>query len=88
MAVSPEESMVLYHGQSQRRRTTRDGKPNTTMGTLSFEAVESIRLPNCHWMVHAVVHIQQFINKRNVKYKPYGPWGHFPKEIFGTILYR
>ena len=28
-------------------------------------------------MVHVVVHIQQFINKRNVKYKPYGPWGHF-----------
>ena len=35
-------------------------------------------------MVHAVVHIKQFINKRNVKYKPYGPWGHFPKEMFGT----
>ena len=32
-----------------------------------------------HWMVRAVVHIQQFINKRNVKYKPYSPWGHFPK---------
>ena len=29
----------------------------------------------------AVVPIQQFINKRNVKYRPYGPWGHFPKEI-------
>ena len=29
-----------------------------------------------HW-VHAVVHIQQFINKRNIKYKPYGPWCHF-----------
>ena len=37
-----------------------------------------------HWMVHAVVHIQPFINKRNVKYEPYGPWGHFPKEMFGT----
>ena len=35
-------------------------------------------------MVHAVVHIQQFIDKRNAKYKPYGPWGHFPKEMFGT----
>ena len=30
-----------------------------------------------HWMVHVVVHIEQFINKSNVKYKPYGPWGHF-----------
>ena len=37
-----------------------------------------------HWMVHAVVHIQQFINKRNVKYKPYGQWRHFSKEMFGT----
>ena len=34
-------------------------------------------------MVHAVVHIQQFINRRNVKYKLYGPWGQFPKEMFG-----
>ena len=34
------------------------------------------RILRLHWMVHAVVHIQQFINKRNVKYKPYGPWGH------------
>ena len=31
-----------------------------------------------------MVHIQQFINKRNVKYQPYGPWGHFPKRRFGT----
>ena len=37
-----------------------------------------------HWMGHAVVHIQQFINKRNVKCQPYGPWGHFPKRMFGT----
>ena len=35
-------------------------------------------------MVHVVVHIQQFIKKRNVKYQPYGPWGHFPKRMFGT----
>ena len=42
------------------------------------------RILRPHWMVHAVVHIQPFINKRNVKYKPYGPWGHFPKEMFGT----
>ena len=37
-----------------------------------------------HWMVHAMVHIQQFMNKRNVKYQPYGTWGHFPKRMFGT----
>ena len=30
-----------------------------------------------HWTVHAVVHTQHFINKHNVKCKPYGPWGHF-----------
>ena len=42
------------------------------------------RILRLHWMVHAVVHTQQFINKQNVKYKPYGPWGHFPKELFGT----
>ena len=35
------------------------------------------RILRLHWMVHVVVHIQRFINKRNVKYKPYGPWGHF-----------
>ena len=35
------------------------------------------RILRLHWMVHAMVHIQHFINKRNVKYKPYGPWGHF-----------
>ena len=28
-------------------------------------------------MVHAVVHTRHFINKHNVKCKPYGPWGHF-----------
>ena len=33
-------------------------------------------------MVHAVVHIQQLVNKRNLRYQPYGPWGHFPEEIF------
>ena len=26
----------------------------------------------------------RFFNKRNIKYRPYGPWGHFPKEMFGT----
>ena len=29
------------------------------------------RILRLHWMVHVVVHIQQFINKRNVKYKPW-----------------
>ena len=41
------------------------------------------RILRLHWMVHVVVHIQQF-NKRSVKYQPYGPWGHFPKRMFGT----
>ena len=35
------------------------------------------RILRLHWMVHAVVHTQHFINKHNVKCKPYGPWGHF-----------
>ena len=48
MAVSVEESMVLlYHIQSQRTRITRHGKPSTMMGTLSFGAMESFRLPSC-----------------------------------------
>ena len=42
------------------------------------------RILRLHWMVHVVVHIQQFINKRNVKYQSYSPWGHFPKRMFGT----
>ena len=46
--------------------------PCTKLGMNREECI--LRL---HWMVHAVVHIQQFINKRNMKYKPYGPWGHF-----------
>ena len=33
-------------------------------------------------MVHAVVHIQQFLNKRSLRYQPFGPWNHFPDEIF------
>ena len=39
-----------------------------------------------HWMVHVVVHIQQFINKRNVKYKLCGPWGHFLASPEGAGL--
>ena len=35
-------------------------------------------------MVHAVVHIQQFINKRKVRYQPFGPWERFPNRIFRT----
>ena len=41
------------------------------------------RILQLHWMVHVVVHIQQFINTRNVRDKLYGPWGHFLKEMFG-----
>ena len=33
-------------------------------------------------MVHAVVHIQQVVNKRSLRYQPFGPWNHFPDEIF------
>ena len=36
-----------------------------------------------HWMVRAVVHIQQFLNARNVRYEPHGLWEHFPDAIFG-----
>ena len=35
------------------------------------------RILRLHWTVHAVVHTQHFINKHNVKCKPYGPWGHY-----------
>ena len=47
MVVSPEESTALYHIRSQRTRITQDGKPSTMMGTPSFGALESIRLPHC-----------------------------------------
>ena len=39
------------------------------------------RIQRLHMMVHAVVHIQQFVNKRNLRYQPFGPWKHFPKAI-------
>ena len=29
------------------------------------------------------MHIQQFVNARNVRYEPCGEWDHFPPEIFG-----
>ena len=35
-----------------------------------------------HQTVHCVVRIQQFINKRNVKYRPFGKWPHFPKRMW------
>ena len=35
-----------------------------------------------HMMVHVVVHIQQFLNQRNLHYQPFGPWKHFPKAMF------
>ena len=41
------------------------------------------RMQKLHWMVRAVVHIQQFLNARNVRYEPYGEWDHFPPDIFG-----
>ena len=41
------------------------------------------RIQKLHWMVRAVVHIQQFLNARNVRYEPHGPWEHFPDAIFG-----
>ena len=31
------------------------------------------RILRLHLMVHVVVHIQQLINRRNIKYNPYGP---------------
>ena len=45
------------------------------------------RINRLHLMVHAAAHCQQFINKRNVRYQPYGPWTHFPKSVFknGTV---
>ena len=39
------------------------GDPCMNLGKNAEE-----RIPRLHWMVQAVVHIQQFINKRNVKY--------------------
>ena len=33
-------------------------------------------------MLHAVVHIQQLVNKRSLRYQPFDPWNHFPDEIF------
>ena len=41
------------------------------------------RILRLHWMVHAVVHIQHFINKSNVKYQPAGPWGNLPRGCSG-----
>ena len=38
-------------------------------------------LPKLQWMVHAVVHISQFLNVRNVRFEPYGLWGRFPAAI-------
>ena len=36
------------------------------------------RIQRLHVMVHVVVHIQQFVNKRSLRYQPFGPWNHFP----------
>ena len=40
------------------------------------------RIQRLHVMVQAVVHIQRFVNKRSLRYQPFGPWNHFPDEIF------
>ena len=44
-------------------------------------------LPDCtqklHWMVCAVVHIQQSLNVRIVQHEPYGTWDQFPSGIYG-----
>lgn len=35
------------------------------------------RSAKAHWLVRAVVHIQNFINRRCIKYPPFGPWPHW-----------
>ena len=32
-------------------------------------------------ITRVTVHIQTFLNQRNVKYEPYGPWPHIPEEV-------
>ena len=41
------------------------------------------RIHKLHWMVRVVVHIQQILKARNVRYEPYGPWDHFLGTIYG-----
>ena len=36
-----------------------------------------------NWMVRAVVHIQEILNARNVRYEPYDLLDHFPSTIYG-----
>ena len=55
-------------------------EPCTKLGTNWEE-----RILRLHWMVHAVVHIQQFI-KHNVEYQPYGPWAISPSGCSGQNL--
>ena len=64
---------------SLQKNQIKSSRHNRAVG-LNFEE----RILRLHWMVHALVLIQRLVNKRNVKYKRYGPWGHFPKEMFGT----
>ena len=52
---------------------------STKLGVTWEEQIQRL-----HLLVHAVVHVQQFMNKRSVRYQPHGPWGHFPKKIFRT----
>ena len=42
------------------------------------------RVQCLHLMGHAVIHVQQFMNKRSVRYQLHGFWGHFPRNIFRT----
>lgn len=35
-----------------------------------------------HLLVRAVVHIQNFVNRRNIKYQPFGPWPHLHPDCF------
>ena len=43
-------------------------------------------IQHLHMMVHAVVHIQQFVNKWNLGYQPFGPWKHFPGQCSTSAL--
>ena len=40
------------------------------------------RMQKLHWLVQAVVNIQQFLNACNLRHQPHGEWDHFPPAIF------
>ena len=58
--------------------------PQSEAQTFSAQYGDSLpdRIQKLHWMVHAMVHIQQFLNVLNIRYEPYGSWDHFPAAIF------